>query len=172
MGAILHSNSKVFRNIRTFDGEMAMRTHIATLHGRALIAERDEETGDLHIYHVASASGGQVPTQTIGETNKVGDGNSWLEGPEATRVRRLAEMNENEREDATRRAIEQGLLTAVEAERMRESSVKWNAEQTTTDRRPARLSAPRTSISVERMMKNAAEARSMWDKMCGCGRGR
>lgn len=82
--------------------------------------------------------------------NATGDGNSWLEGPEATRVRRLAEMNENEREDAIRRAIQQGLLTGVEAERMRELSVQWNAQQT-QDRRarlPAKLAAPKSSISI------------------------
>ena len=155
---------RIFRNVRSRDGEPAVRTHIATFHGNALTAERDQDTGDLHIYHIAGG-GEMTSTQTIGETNKVGDGTSWWEGPEETKARRLAEMSENEREDALRRAVEQGKLSAQEAEQWRQSSVKWNAQQT-QDRRRVRLAAPRSSVTPASYMKGVAAAKETLNHLC------
>lgn len=107
----MNAIGKVYHLKNMRDGLPAERLKIATYHGNAFSAERDSETGELHIFHTSSSQGDPVPATTFGDRR---------------------------------------------------------ARAATGDAR-ARLSAPRTSISLERMLANASDARARLEG-CECKR--
>jgi hypothetical protein len=149
---------KVFRNVRSYDNQPAQKRLVASFNGTGFVAEREDDK--LQIYLISAEN---IATNAFGDAPA-------SEGPEGTRMKFLSQMTAEERADAERRAAEQARLAEAQAQRERESSSKWNATQTSDRCLPVRLPAPRTSISVEGLMKNVAETKALLNHMCGCRR--
>jgi len=66
----------IIRNVPSHDGMPAKRVHIATFHGTAMQAERDADTGDLHVYHVSAEN---VPMNALGDRTPTTDKSFFAE---------------------------------------------------------------------------------------------
>lgn len=83
----------IFRNVKSFDGQPANKTRVATFYGTSHMAERDD-SGDLHIYKVSTEN---EPMNTVGDTAGAKDTRSFGAGPHIS-VGKLQQINERFRE--------------------------------------------------------------------------